>query len=63
MKGLGNVEKYLVTFTMENEKGNYRQSDEECGSMVSVARMLLTFKPKNGWEIFQIDVVKVKVLV
>jgi hypothetical protein len=47
--------KWGVFIHCEKEGKHYHQY-LECQDMVSVARVLITFKPRQGWEVVSIEV-------
>jgi hypothetical protein len=49
------VNKWGVFFTCEKD-GKFYHHYSEANTMVDVARMLITFKPKRGWEVVKVEI-------
>lgn len=44
------MEKYILTITCFNTKGQQYKEHIECDDMVGVSRAMITFDPKRGYE-------------
>lgn len=56
------IEKFLVKIVAE-KNGKLEIFEDEADDMKSVCRMVLTFKPKRGYEVFHVMVDKVEGIV
>jgi hypothetical protein len=57
------IEKYYVTIITANDNGKTHDQGFECEDMVAVCRVLLTFKPKRGYDFVTSHIDRVEVLV
>lgn len=57
------MKKLLVTITSANEKQKINQENFECDNKVNACRMVLGYQPKRGYEVINVMIDWIEVLI